>query len=123
VRFKADESEGFLESYELFMRKGAIGGFPVTPPPPAGAPFRARTYSHGDDLACNQLRGTFDDSTADLATGYVTIDLAPASGHWLENGQNFCAFSINLTANLRATNGYGGRDDVNATPVLIGVEA
>lgn len=123
VSFKADQAQGFLDSYELYMYKGATGSFNVTPPLPAGPPFRLRSYVHGDDLACDQLRGTFDDVTADLITGYVNIDLAPASGHWLEADQNFCAFSIKLTARMRVTNGYSGRSPNYATPVLIGIEA
>lgn len=123
VKFKADQAQGFLQSYSLGMNKGATGGFAVTPPPPAGAPFRTQTYAHGDDLACSQLRGTFDDPTHDLVTGYVTIDLAPASGQWLEAGQTFCAFSINLGASTRVTDGYGGGKNYNAVPVLIGIEA
>lgn len=123
VKFKADQAQGFLNNYELFMRKGAIGTFNVTPPPPAGPPFRLRSYTHGDDLVCNQFRGTFDDTTADLVTGYVTIDLEPASGSWLEADENFCAFSVNLTGSMRVTNGYGGRAPNDAIPVLIGIEA
>jgi hypothetical protein len=85
-----------------------------------------RSYVHGDDLACNQLRCTFDDVTANLITGYVSIDLVPAGGRWLEGGaepQTFCAFALNLSASMRVTNGYGGRSPNYAIPVLIGIEA
>jgi hypothetical protein len=123
VKFKADQAQGFLSTYELFMQKGAIGSFAVQPPPPAGAPFRLQSYTHGDDLACSELQGTFDDPTHDLSTGYVTVDLTPASGHWLESTETFCAFSLNLNATTRVTDGYGGGDSFNAVPVLIGIEA
>jgi hypothetical protein len=125
VQFKADQAQGFLSSYSLSMNKGAIGDFPVTPPPPATAPFREGSYVHGDDLACSAFRGTFDDPTHDLVSGYVTIDLAPASGHWLESTENFCAFSVNLVADMRKTDGYSGgvTPHSNAVPVLIGIEA
>lgn len=124
VKFKVDQAQGFLESYELFMFKGAIGSFAIAPPPPAGAPFRTRSYVHGDDLACSQLRGTLDDPTHDLGTGYVTIDLSPASGHWLEGTETFCAFSLNLSATTRKTDGYSaGYCCYTAIPVLIGIEA
>jgi hypothetical protein len=123
VKFKADQAQGFLNDYELFMQKGAIGTFSVKPPPPAGAPFRLQSYTHGDDLNCNQLRGTFDDPTHDLVTGYVTIELAPAAGNWLATTENFCAFSINLNGTTRVTDGYGGGDSFSAIPVLIGIEA
>jgi hypothetical protein len=124
AKFKAEQAQGFLNSYSLRMNKGAIGAVAVTPPPPAGAPFREASYLPGDDLICSSFRGTFDDPTHNLATGYVTIDLAPASGHWLESTENFCAFSIDLVANLRITDGYtaGVTPLHNATPVLIGIE-
>jgi len=123
VKFKADEAQGFLNGYSLRMNKGAIGGFAVTPPP-AGVPFRENSYVHVDDVLCSAFRGTFNDPTHDLATGYVTIDLAPASGHWLESTENFCAFSIELVADVRRTDGYTGgvTPDYNAIPVLIGIE-
>jgi len=105
------------------MNKGSIGTFAVNPPSPVGAPFRTQSYVHGDDLASNQFRGTFNDPTHDFVTGYVTINLEPTSGQWLDPGQNFCAFSINLVAVTRVTNGYTGGNDYNAIPVLIGIEA
>ena len=123
VKFKADQAEGFLNSYELYMQKGAIGSFAVQPPPPSTAPFRLASYTHGDDLSCSQLRGTIDDPTHDPVSGYVTIDIAPTSGHWLEPAETFCAFSLNLSAGTRVTDGYGGGDSYNAIPVLIGIEA
>lgn len=123
VSFKADQERGFLQSYELYVNKGATGAFSVAPPPPAGAPFRLRSYVHGDDLACSSLRGTFDDPTVDPTSGYVTVSLAPAAGAWLEPGQAFCAFSLNLTAATRVTNGYGGFGPYHAVPVLIGIQA
>jgi hypothetical protein len=123
VRFKADQVQGFLASYELSMNKGATGAFAVLPPPPLAAPFRLQSYVHGDDLTCSQLRGTFDDPTHDLLSGYVIIDLSPAGGGWLEAGQTFCAFSLNLSATTRVTDGYGGGGTYSAVPVLIGIEA
>jgi len=123
VKFKADQEQGFMESYELFVNKGAIGPFSVQPPPPASAPFRTRAYVHGDDLACNSLRGTFDDPTANPITGYVTVNLTPSSGAWLEPDQNFCAFALRLQCSIRATNGYGGFGPFEAiAPVLIGIQ-
>lgn len=122
VSFRVDQEQGFLARYELWMRKGATGSFAVNSPPPE-PPFRSRSYVHSDDLACSQLRGTFDDATHDLSTGYVTIDLEPTSGQWLDTDQNFCAFSINLVANTRVTDGYGGGKHYHAIPVLIGIEA
>ena len=121
VSFKVDQANGFLSDYTLSMNKGSTGSFAVQSPSPP--PFRTAAYVHGDDLVCNEFRGTFDDPMHDLVTGYVAIDLAPTSGQWLEPGQTFCAFSVNLRGTTRVTNGYGGGDDYNAVPVLIGIEA
>ena len=122
VKFKADQAQGFLNSYELFVQKGATGSFTVDPPPPAGAPFRLRSYVHGDDLICSSLRGTFDDPTVNAITGYVTVNLSPTGGAWLDPGQVFCAFSLNLNAVTRVTNGYSVFGSYPATPVLIGIQ-
>ncbi len=127
VRFKVDQAQGFLQSYRLYMEKGATGHFPVLPqktPPNMVAPYRHREYEHVDDLACALFHGTFDDPTADAVTGFATVDLTPTSGRWLEVGQPFCAFSVRLRGEKRATNGYGGFGPWHAYPeVLIGIEA
>ena len=127
VRFVADQAQGFLDSYSLYMQKGATDFFDLLPLPDLPpAPYRERHYRHGDDLACSQLRGTPDDPTADPLTGLVTVAVSPAAGAWLEPDQTFCAFAIRLGAVTRTTDGlpdgYGGRVGSEATPVLIGLQ-
>ncbi len=134
VRFKVDHEKGFLNGYGLSANKGATGNFGLLPlsypqpipsppnPPQPLPPYRARAYQHGDDLACSQLRGTFDDPAVNAVTGFVTVDVSPASGAWLEPTQTFCAFSINLSCSTRVTNGYSGGNSYYATPILIGIQ-
>ena len=69
-------------------------------------------YVHGDDIICNSLQGTFDDLSHDGA-GYVTVDIGPPSsapfnGNWLDANQPFCTFAVNLSTDVRLTNGYLG---------------
>ncbi len=104
VRFKANQYERFMNAYSLSVRKGNIGGFAIS----NGGPGQiSGTYTHTGDIdgACNSFEGTFDDSTAD-GSGFVTVDITAASGHWLEMNQPFCTFAVQLGCSTRVTNGY-----------------
>ena len=131
VRFKAIQRTGLMNAYTLFMQKGATGGFQVDPDvEPAtfsGGTLttvdnRGRTYVHPGDTNCHLLfSGTDREGTAD-ADGYYEVELVPQSGRWLEPGQTFCAFSLNLSCTTRQTNGSSGYPDWWAVPVLIGIQ-
>lgn len=123
VRFLADQAQGFMSTYTLGMQKGATGTFGVVEQSPAPPPFRARSYVHGDDFSCTSFRGTFDDPTHELMTGYVSVTLVPTDpSGWLTATQTFCAFSVTLSSSTRRTTGYTGYDSTTATPVLIGIQ-
>ncbi len=102
VRFKANQLEGFMNQYLLGVRKGNVGGFPITGEGPG---LIQGQYVHGDDVNCTLFEGTFDDPTVD-GFGYVTADIVPASGDWLDPDQPFCTFAIQLSCSTRVTNGY-----------------
>jgi hypothetical protein len=103
VRFRANQLEGFLSSYQLSVRKGnTIPDFAIDDNGPG---LISGVYVHGDDLICNSFEGTFDDLTHD-GSGYVSADVVAHSGHWLEPGQPFCTFAIRLGCSIRVTNGY-----------------
>jgi hypothetical protein len=112
VRFKAIHPEGLLDSYGLSIRKGNIpGAFPIattTGPGSAASAALSNSYVHGSATNCNELYGTRvpEEITAigDYATAYI-VPTAPAT-NWLESGQTFCTFAINLSAGWRMTNGY-----------------
>jgi hypothetical protein len=115
VRFKAVQSQGFLGSYGLTVRKGNIGGFPIAPttgPVGEASGALAGAYVHGSALNCGQLFGTRppDEPLADAAD-FVTAYIIPASGNWLDPGQPFCTFSVNVSATMRRTNGYNSAED------------
>jgi hypothetical protein len=124
VRFRANQLNGFMGSYELYMQKGATGVFPVNPPPPAGAPFRTRAYVHGDNLLCNTFRGTLDDPSYNFGTNTVSVDLTPSAlVGWLEATETFCAFAVRLTASVRITDGQSVFGPYNEpVPILIGIK-
>lgn len=114
VLFKAIQNQGFLGSYSLSVRKGNIGGFAIaTTTGPMGEPSGAlsHAYTHGSALSCGQLFGTRtpDEPLANSAD-YVTAYIVPSSGNWLEAGQPFCTFSVNIGATMRRTNGYNSAE-------------
>ena len=130
VRFKAIQKTGFMNSYELYMYKGAVGSFTVTPgtaPANFSGGFldntvnRGRYYMHSSNLNCDtNFKGTISESTAD-SDGFYEVVLTP-SGSWLEPGQTFCAFSLNLSGNIRHTDGSTGYPDFSGGQVLIGIQ-
>jgi hypothetical protein len=110
VRFKAVQDQGFLNSYTLWVRKGNIGPFSITTTTgPMGelSGEIARSYVHGSPDPCNQLLGTRppDEPLAD-ASDFVIAYVIPSSGNWLDVGQPFCTFVVNVSCAMRRTNGY-----------------
>ena len=120
VRFHANQAERFMDFYGLSMRKGNIGGFPITD---GGPGLLSGAYVHGGDLVCSSFEGTFDDPAHDGA-GAVTVDLTASSGRWLEVGQPFCTFSVNVGCNVRITNGYNAASySFGPKQYLLGIQA
>jgi hypothetical protein len=104
VKFKANQLQRFMSRYDLTVRKGNIGGFPIVDNGPG---LISGIYVHGDDLVCNSLEGTFDDPVHD-AGGFVVADIIADNppGRWLEPNQPFCTFAVQLSCSTRVTNGY-----------------
>jgi len=127
VRFKAVQKQGFLGSYGLTVRKGNIGGFAIAATTgPAGETSGALSgaYAHGSALNCGQLFGTQppDEPLADISD-FVTAYIIPDSGNWLEPGQPFCTFSVNISATMRRTNGYNSAEDgFGPVQYLLGIQ-
>ncbi|MBU1168513.1 MAG: hypothetical protein KKD44_03015 [Proteobacteria bacterium] len=100
VRYRVTDPEGFMANYALTVYRGSntlvptknpITNLPVNVSYQSAFPYR--------------FRGTLDE-TVDT-TGYVEISLIPSGtdNSWLANGVDFCAFSFELTALDRKTNG------------------
>lgn len=121
VRFKANQRHGFMSSYGLSVRKGNIGGMPITGAPGVPPGQISGSYVHGDDLACSEFFGTFDGSGT---FGLVVADVTPAGGRWLEPGQPFCTFAVNLGCSTRVTNGYNTAEaGYGPVQYLLGIQA
>jgi len=124
ITFRSNENEGFMNSYQLYMDKGAIGNFPIQS---VGGGQISGSYTYGGDpFACNFFVGTEDDPTYGSPTpNAVTTDVQPASPNvnWLADGETFCAFSINLSSSVRVTDGQGVFGPFYSGPILIGIKA
>lgn len=114
ISFRANQNEGFLASYALTMDKGATGNFPIVSLT-AGSPI-------SDSGSCGFVGTAGEPGYGTTVTKELTAQVAPASGNWLEAGQVFCAFSINLTSNVWVTDGQSIFGPFTSTPDLIGIQ-
>lgn len=101
VRYRATDPEGFMDQYTLFVYRGSNTSVP-TKNPVTNAPV---DFSY-QPVSPFRFRGTLDE-TID-PSGYVEISMVPSGpdNSWLANGVGFCAFSFELSARDRKTNGY-----------------
>ncbi len=129
VRFKAIDEQGFLNRYQLSVRKGNI--YPdkaiVTTAGPLGEVSGSLSNSYADPSAnpCGQLVGTRvpEEPQAD-ASDIVTVWVVPDTGNWLDEGQTFCTFAVKLRCSKRVTNGYNdATDGYGPQYYLLGIEA
>jgi hypothetical protein len=109
VRFKVIQEQGFLNDYNLSVRKGNYPSFNIaTTTGPLGETSAAlsNSYVHSGSSPCGDLVGTRlpDEITAvaDFATAYII----PNTGNWLESDETVCAYSVRLGCSKRVTNGY-----------------
>lgn len=120
ISFRSNQNQGFMDSYQLYMDKGSTGAFGITHA--EGGQF-TNAYRHGASVNCN-FQGTINDPVyGSPIANEVTTDVGPASGRWLDVGQPFCAFSINLTSSVRITDGQGVFGQYYSGPILIGIKA
>jgi len=126
VRFQAVQNEGFLGSYGLTVRKGNIGTFAISPTTgPLGETSGAlsNSYTHGGTTPCSELFGTRAPDEPLAVGDYVTAYITPTTGNWLAPNQNFCTFSVNVSATMRRTNGYNSAEDsVGPIQYLLGIQ-
>lgn len=117
VVFKANQANGFLQFYNLFMGKGKHNAaFPLGSPA-AGIlnPDYSDTFP-----ACSPFTGNADILPVDI-NGYSTVQLTP-SGPWLNADQSFCTFTVNLTAQKRGTDGYGNNGTQGPSQFIFGIQ-
>lgn len=113
VKLRVDELEGFLASWSLVAYRGSntpvaivAGGNPIGGSYSNAAPFRFV-------------------GTAPLAdaSGYVTYAVTPSAGSWLPEHRSFCAFSFELHAVERTTDGKGTPGSLTLWRELVGISA
>jgi hypothetical protein len=116
VSFRANQNEGFLAQYTLYMDKGATGNFPISSIDTHGSPIT-------DTRSCSRFRGTADEPNYGATVpGELTAQVTPNSGSWLDPGQVFCAFSFNLITYVWITDGQSIFGPFNPIPILIGIQ-
>lgn len=123
VRFHALQAEGQMNEYNLSIRKGNTGGFTIV----GSGGLLTGSYAHGDDLLCSSFHGTPDDlAHLEDGAGHVTsqITAGPPNNRWLDPGQPFCTFAINLECSVRKTNGYNDAVySAGTRQYLLGIQA
>lgn len=117
VLFKANQANGFLQYYNLYMGKGKYNSAFGTTSNPAGA--ASQTYN-GTYPTCSAFRGTVDILGADV-NGWSSLQLTP-TGPWLNPDQNFCTFTVDLSVQKRGTNGYSFDTAQGPTQFIFGLQ-
>lgn len=109
VRFKAIHEQGFLNSYNFYVRKGNLPSFPInTTSGPLGETSAqlSNAYTHTGGSSCSALVGTRFPDEVTAVGDYATAYVVPQSGNWLDSEQTVCAFALKLHCTKRVTNGY-----------------
>ena len=133
VWFKANHLNGFLSHYNLYMGKGKYNCEFPTSDDPLG--LAHGVYNPSADPKCIGYIGTANNAAGSL--GLVNVKLTPIpgaavtiggvtcgpySGKWLETGQDFCTFAVNLTWQKRCTNGYDLYTGVGPIQFIFGLK-
>jgi hypothetical protein len=125
IMFRSNQNEGYMDTFKLHMDKGAMGDFPIVsvspPPPPPLLPLPIITKSYGSDCS---FQGTMDDPDYGTPNANVlTADVGPVPGkNWLADTEDFCAFSVNVWASVRITDGQWMFGPYYWGPILIGIK-
>lgn len=115
ISFRANQNEGFMASYELYMDKGSTGQFPIKS-------VVSPSVKIDNSGSCG-FRGTVDEPNyGATVANELTVQVIPLTGNWLAPGQTFCAFSINLTSSVWVTDGQTIFGPYYTGPDLIGIQ-
>jgi hypothetical protein len=117
VMFRANQANGFLQFYNLYMGKGKYNAAFGTTSNPAGV--ASQTYS-GAYPTCSAFTGNADILSVDI-NGYSTIQLIP-TGSWLNADQSFCTFTVDLSTQKRGTDGYGFDNAQGPSQFIFGIQ-
>lgn len=123
LTFKANDTEGFVHSFDLSMRRcpvpmialtvnqPIVGSTPsgLTPQPHPTTPVNRTTLFNGVSTSvhntCNGYTGTIQEFSS---SGMITVEIqpAPSEGGWIKPDEYFTSLSFYLIAYKRMTNGY-----------------
>ena len=117
VRFKAHHPGGFMQEYSLGVTRGSNTAVSVNE---TSSPQQPLSLSYALGTHGNFFFGTFDGESPDV-DNYVLAELEPTGASWLPTGHNFCAFSFNLSATPRVTNGYSTGSSRSMDAELVGI--
>lgn len=116
LKFKAVQRQGFLGGYNLSLTKCNTPNFPVEDLAAAHPLNPVYAPSSG---VCGSLYGTLFgvEPTAD-SNDYVSVSLNPiGSTPWLETNESVSSFTLNLSANVRRTDGHSASYPVGYGPM------
>ena len=123
VKFRARQNQGFLNRYNLGVRKGNTSGFQIQPTP--NTPNENLKVSRGfeDPIRNCQFVGTPNHPQADPG-GFVEVDIVPVNPQgWLAPDQPFCTFAVQLGTSMRVTNGKNsGVSTTRTNQYLLGMQ-
>ena len=122
ITFKANDAWGFLDHYNLGISKcGAAFAVVESLPGISSGSNPANTDANG----CPGYRGTAELSKfGDLNSHQITYSPSPVpTKKWLETGESYTVYYLDLSASKRQTNGYNtGYDDHYITSTSFAVE-
>jgi len=138
LTFRANDPEGFVDSFDLSMRRcpapmialtvtqPIAGSTPsgATPQPHPTTPANRTTLLNGLSTSvhntCNGYTGTLQEYSSD---GTITVEIqpAPSEGGWIKPDEYFTSLSFYLIAFKRMTNGYntGLSDEFDARTQIL----
>jgi hypothetical protein len=105
LRFKANDEWGFLDNYAMSISKCGAAFAVVESIPGISS---GSNPGNTDALGCPGYRGTAELSKfGDLNSHQITYSPSPVpTKKWLESGEGYTLYYVNLSANKRETNGY-----------------
>lgn len=117
VRFNANHPGGFLDAWDFNVYYGSAHHLSVHDNSPTSQPL---SVSYSEVIHGNSFLGTANGVAPD-GDGYVTVNLVPDGSAWLPAGKTFCAFSFEVSGNLRITDGYSNYGGYRLDFELIGI--
>jgi hypothetical protein len=115
VKYRVTDVEGFMAEYSINVYRGSNTPVSIKD----GDTHNPIVPHQYQSTLPYRFRGTLDETLN--SEGYVEIKVEPAAGTWLPAEIMFCAFSFELSARDRTTDGYSVPSDRLLWRELIGI--